>query len=231
MTYLKLCGCSLGPLGADSLARTVLAEHKGLVVVDLSRNALGVAGAKHVASALVGNSTLRRLDLSHNDLGPGGAAAVAACLPDNSGLRELCLDGNGLELSGALQVWLKLVALLFIQITDAPTLKVCAGLREGQALVSLSLVDDTLTAAHAVMVAQELSGLPLELLLLGPSDDHLTMVGAESLAAFWDAPLSFSVRHRFKSSALALIAARNSEANQRGGDDDDEDNTEAHCPY
>jgi len=104
MTYLKLCGCSLGPLGADALARTVFADHKGLVVVDLSRNALGVAGAKHVASALVGNSTLRRLDLSHNDLGPGGAAAFAACLPDNSGLRELCLDGNGLELSGALQV-------------------------------------------------------------------------------------------------------------------------------
>ena len=102
-------------------------------------------------------------------------------------------------------------------------------MREGQALQSLSLVDDSLTAAHAVMVAQELSGLPLELLLLGPSDDHLTMVGAESLAAFWDAPLSFSVRHRFKSSALALIEARNSEANKRGDEEDEaEDNPEVH---
>ena len=106
-------------------------------------------------------------------------------------------------------------------------IKLCAGLREGQALQSLSLVDDSLTAAHAVMVAQELSGLPLELLLLGPSDDHLTMVGAESLAAFWDAPLSFSVRHRFKSSALALIEERNSEANKRGDEEDEAEATGA----
>ncbi len=104
MTYLKLSGCSLGSLGADSFARTVLADHKGLVVLDLSRNKLGVAGAKYITEALAGNTTLRRLDLSYNDIGIEGAIAIAAFLPDCFGLKELCLDGNGLELAGSLKV-------------------------------------------------------------------------------------------------------------------------------
>uniref|UniRef100_A0A7S4V1E0 WPP domain-containing protein n=2 Tax=Guillardia theta TaxID=55529 RepID=A0A7S4V1E0_GUITH len=75
-----------------------------LSCLELSGNAIGQAGVRVLARALVDNSRLTRLDLSHNLLGADGAAYLRKGLERSVGLRELLLDRNMLGDSGFMQV-------------------------------------------------------------------------------------------------------------------------------
>lgn len=78
--------------GVQAIADKLLAvETPFCSSLDLSRNALGDAGALVVARLLSTYPRLEALDLSFNDIGDAGAAAIADALPQNSTLRSLTL--------------------------------------------------------------------------------------------------------------------------------------------
>ena len=64
-----------------------------LQTLDLSKTGL-YTGAKHLAEALMMNSTLKELNLNYNQLGPSGAKHVADALKTNSALQTLRLRGT-----------------------------------------------------------------------------------------------------------------------------------------
>jgi hypothetical protein len=65
-----------------------------LTTLSLSRNNIGVEGAKAIAEALKVNAILTTLDLINNNIGPEGAMAIAEALKVNAVLTKLWLGGN-----------------------------------------------------------------------------------------------------------------------------------------
>jgi len=72
-----------------------------LRVLDLTLNAIGVAGAESLSSLLSTSTSLAKLDLSSNKLGSGGAEALRFALRDNSTLTALSLRDNDIDATGA----------------------------------------------------------------------------------------------------------------------------------
>ena len=84
---------------AVALARTAL--QRSSMKLDLSNNAISVAGAAKLAQILCNNSTLIELHLSNNSIGDDGTAFLAKALHHNSTLNELDLSNNSIGDAGA----------------------------------------------------------------------------------------------------------------------------------
>jgi len=85
-------GKMLRQYGAQAIADKLLAmTTPSCSSLNLSRNALGDAGALVIARLLSTYPRLEALDLSFNDIGDAGAAAIADSLVQNSTLRSLTM--------------------------------------------------------------------------------------------------------------------------------------------
>eukprot|EP00966_Prymnesium_polylepis_P260649 6020676-Prymnesium_polylepis.1 len=73
-----------------------LSSNATLEDLELGCNFIGAAGARHLASALVGHPTLRSLQLPHNPL-LSGAAALGDALVHNRSLTNLSMPFTGLR--------------------------------------------------------------------------------------------------------------------------------------
>ena len=60
--------------------------------MDLCNNAIGDAGARAIAKALIVNRSIRDLALGNNLIGDQGVRSLGAALAQNRGLRRLSLD-------------------------------------------------------------------------------------------------------------------------------------------
>ena len=99
LTHLDLSG---NELDVEALA-SVLVGNAVLTDFDLSRNQIGVEGAKVLADALKsGMAVLTDLNLRDNDIGPEGAKALADALMSGTAvLNRLVLDQNSVGDEGA----------------------------------------------------------------------------------------------------------------------------------
>jgi hypothetical protein len=98
---LFLFKCALGNEGVASVAAALASRQCPLATLNLCQNAVGPAGAAHLARALQCNVTLEALDANNNELGDEGCAALALGLAQNSTLRQLSLWRNGVGECGA----------------------------------------------------------------------------------------------------------------------------------
>ena len=98
---LFLFKCALGDEGVASVAAALASRQCPLATINLCQNAVGPAGAVHLARALQSNVTLEALDANNNELGDEGCAALARGLAQNSTLRQLSLWRNGVGECGA----------------------------------------------------------------------------------------------------------------------------------
>ena len=76
---LRLMGCSIGDVGAGTLAKA-LKVHRTLRVMDLSSNDIRDPGAKALAEGITVNTSLIEMDLSLNAIGDSGAQALIEAL-------------------------------------------------------------------------------------------------------------------------------------------------------
>jgi serine/threonine protein kinase/hemoglobin-like flavoprotein/Ran GTPase-activating protein (RanGAP) involved in mRNA processing and transport len=154
LTRLELCGC-----GLDGAALALILDAGRLVMLDGSRNRLGVAGAEAVAASS-GLRSLEELHLCRTELGPEGVTALAGA-PRLSALRSLDLSSNDLGDRGVTAL-----------IAAAPLLS---------RLERLVLQDDQLGPdAAEILAASPLAGHLGELDL---GHNQLGDSGAEALAA------------------------------------------------
>ncbi|KAJ4453631.1 hypothetical protein PAPYR_11840 [Paratrimastix pyriformis] len=65
-----------------------LATNETITVLDLSKNRIGVEGARAFAAALAQNHTITMIYFEKNQIGDEGARAFAAALPQNSTLTD-----------------------------------------------------------------------------------------------------------------------------------------------
>ena len=77
-----------------------MATNSTLRELRLEFNAIGAAGAGHVARALQSNFTVRTLRLGFCSVGDGGAARIAEALATNVSLTTLALWGNSIASQG-----------------------------------------------------------------------------------------------------------------------------------
>lgn len=93
-TRLLLDDAGIEDEGAEAAARE-LEANTAIAELSLCGNDITDSGARHLASALRVNATLRRLDLRDNGrIGAGGVAALAEALAANSTLERLSLGGT-----------------------------------------------------------------------------------------------------------------------------------------
>ena len=108
---LELCSLGWGPAEIRELL-VALPSFTRLVVLDLSRNGIGVEGGQLLAGWLVDNGSLTQLDLSENQLcgvnrylggtyDATGIKAIADALRLNNSLTALDLRGNYFGVEGA----------------------------------------------------------------------------------------------------------------------------------
>jgi len=74
---------------------------KGLKVLHLQRNNIGLEGAMSLAQGLVDNQNLKLLNLSYNKIGSKGVILLVEAFRGNRTLRSLFLDANGIENDGS----------------------------------------------------------------------------------------------------------------------------------
>ncbi|NXW41864.1 LRC34 protein, partial [Nyctiprogne leucopyga] len=87
---------------------SVLCNSVFVTGLDLRWNVLTDAGAKHMATFLQENSTLRYLNLMFNDIGPSGAELIARALHRNETLLYLRMTGNKIGNKGGMSFALML---------------------------------------------------------------------------------------------------------------------------
>ena len=102
---LNLHGNKIGPAGAESLSKVLLANHS-LERLYLSDNDIGDDGAVTLAGALRTSTSLRRLYLYKDKIGDVGAAALAEGIKANSHIKELNLSFNEINDEGKLSPFL-----------------------------------------------------------------------------------------------------------------------------
>ncbi|RYE12616.1 MAG: hypothetical protein EOP34_10480, partial [Rickettsiales bacterium] len=89
----------IGAAGAKALA-VALAGNTTLVKLDLIYNNIGAEGARALAGALKGNTTLVKLDLTLNNIGDNGANHLAGAIESQKTLVELDLSNNRIGAEG-----------------------------------------------------------------------------------------------------------------------------------
>lgn len=95
---VNLSNNAVGFLGARHLA-SMLQSNRVLVVLDVRHSSLGDIGIGHIAGSLKENSTLKTLNVSDNDIGSAGAKVLFAALAENGGLDTLHLARSVEKLS------------------------------------------------------------------------------------------------------------------------------------
>jgi Ran GTPase-activating protein (RanGAP) involved in mRNA processing and transport len=86
----------IGPLGLSSIAESLKDPQCGLQALIFSRNAMGNAGCKQIASSLKTNTHLKELLLHSNIINNEGVKHLAEALKENTTLRALDLSDNSI---------------------------------------------------------------------------------------------------------------------------------------
>jgi len=146
MLLVDLSWNQLGKAGASSLAQALSTRGCSLRTLVLGGCALGPSGAESLAEMLKKNGVLQHLRIPYNGIGPLGAAAFANVIPKNRSLAELDLKGNNIGASGG-------YALASALLKNCGTLKainVCDNRlgEEAAAAVGASLKGSVITALH-----------------------------------------------------------------------------------
>ena len=97
---LDLSRNNIGIAGARALADKLL-DNDVLLDLRLNANRIGAEGAVLLGKALISNCHIQRLSLGANDIGPTGATAIAHVLEQNAHLRRLELGMNAIGNAGA----------------------------------------------------------------------------------------------------------------------------------
>lgn len=99
VTELDLSGNpQLGTPACEILAETILGQDACVLrELDLSNCNVRSAGAKHLATGLMDNTSLKRLNLRRNKVGAGGAAALAAAFTERATKHGTVLDDVNLS--------------------------------------------------------------------------------------------------------------------------------------
>jgi len=79
----------------------ILRYTKAVTKLDLSKNKIGVEGAKLIGEALKTNTTLTELDLSNSNIEVEGAKVIGEALGINTTLTQLCLGWNNIGVEGS----------------------------------------------------------------------------------------------------------------------------------
>eukprot|EP01062_Namystynia_karyoxenos_P038865 TRINITY_DN2824_c0_g1_i1.p1 TRINITY_DN2824_c0_g1~~TRINITY_DN2824_c0_g1_i1.p1 ORF type:complete len:339 (+),score=126.03 TRINITY_DN2824_c0_g1_i1:78-1019(+) len=124
-----------------------LETNQTVIDVDLSDNAIGDAGASHVASMLARNRIVRFLNLSRNNITDDGIIYIAKSLRSNSTLQVLSLSANPFGDKGAGELaralphnsGLRELVLLDCEITHRGAVRVATGIVSNRSLLYLSL--------------------------------------------------------------------------------------------
>lgn len=184
--YLDICGfislsnlVSAGPQSLSELClrdcgandeaviklMDALKQAKGLQVLDLSHNRIGIDGCDAIGEMLTLNAKLRQINLSECDIGPGGAVAIARGFHTNTGVEALLLGDNGIGNEGAEAIAhmlkvnnrLKHLDLQENGIGVQGTEEISDALKINRTLVFLGLQWNELTNEAAVSLSEALS--------------------------------------------------------------------------
>ena len=101
LTQLNLSDVGLCDEHLYEIATFLDESCKGLKVLHLQRNNIGLEGAMSLAQGLVDNQNLKLLNLSYNKIGSKGVILLVEAFRGNRTLRSLFLDANGIENDGS----------------------------------------------------------------------------------------------------------------------------------
>lgn len=119
LSHLYLNNNAIGTAGALHLAAMVQ-TNKSLIVLDLSYNSMGEEGSIAIAAAIGSNAkcVLREFNFAYNCTRDGGAIALATALRDNTNIDNLNLSANSIGESGMVALLEMMRVNCAIQILD-----------------------------------------------------------------------------------------------------------------
>ena len=181
----------------------------------LAREDVSDLGAKHLADALLSNTTLTKLCLPGNSIGPDGVAALAKVIIGSNTLRDLNLSGNLIDATSAEMlalalehsVCLRRLRLLDCKLAPESAMRIFEALESNRSLVSLALHTRTQLSTKQYAAIVEILGINGKLnvlrLICGKEDVPEKERRAIELALFANRSLSPPARAAGKPSGSA----------------------------
>ena len=106
MKRLDVCWCSISDVGAQSLAKAIIAGNTSirLEYLNISDNKIGDNGIVHIATALQKNTTMKELDVHKCSISDVGAKSLAEAIAGNTSIRLLNISDNKIGDNGIVHI-------------------------------------------------------------------------------------------------------------------------------